>query len=81
MFKRALIDGNVWLAFGMACLALFFALEHWAGTSPAVEFLRGFLIGLALVAFGVATAVLIALHNPAPKKPVSRSVSAKKGRR
>lgn len=81
MLKRALSDGNAWLAAGMVCFALFFALEHWAGTSGAVEFIRGFLIGLALVAFGAATAVLIAQHNQAPQKPVSRSASAKKGRR
>lgn len=81
MFKRALSDGNVWLAIGMVCFALFFALEHWAGTSPAVELVRGFLIGLALVAFGSATAVLIARHNQTPQKPVSRSASVKKGRR
>jgi hypothetical protein len=81
MFIRALRDGNVWLAIGMVCLALFFALEHWAGTSPTVGFVRGFLIGLALVAFGVATAMLIAQHNQAPQKPASRSASAKKGRR
>jgi hypothetical protein len=81
MSRRALSDGNVWLAIGMACFALFFALEHWAGTSPTVEFIRGFLIGLALVAFGAATAVLIAQHNQAPRKPASRPASAKKGRR
>jgi hypothetical protein len=81
VLKRTLSDGNVWLVFGMACFALFFALEHWTGASPAVEFVRGFLIGLALVAFGAATAVLITQHNQAPQKPVSRYASAKKGRR
>jgi hypothetical protein len=81
MLKRALSDGNVWLAIGMSCLALFFALEHWAGTGPTVEFIRGFLIGLALVAFGTATAVLIAQPNQAPRKPASRQAPAKKGRR
>ena len=80
MFKRALSDGNVWLAAGMFCFALFFALELWAGTNPTVEFIRGFLIGLALVAFGAATAVLIAEHNQAPRKPASRTAAAKKGR-
>ena len=81
MFIRALRDGNVWFAGGMVCFALFFALEHWAGTSPTVEFIRGFLIGLALVAFGAATALLIARHKQTPQKPASRSASAKKGRR
>ena len=81
MFKRALSDGNVWLAVGMFCFALFFALEHWAGTSSPVEFVRGFLIGLAIVAFGAATAMLIAQRNQAPQKPVGKSTSAKKGRR
>ena len=81
MFKRALRDGDVWLAIGMVCFALFFALEQWAGTSLTVEFIRGFLIGLAIVAFGAATAMLIAQHNQAPKKRASRSASAKTGRR
>ena len=81
MYKKALSDGNVWLAFGMACFALYFALEHWAGTSPTVEFVRGFLIGLAIVAFGAATVMLIAQHSQAPKKPASRSTPSKKSRR
>lgn len=81
MSRQALTDGNVWVAIGLACFALFFALEQWAGTSPAVEFIRGFLIGLALVAFGAAAAMLIAGHNQAPKKPAGRPASAKKGRR
>jgi len=81
MFKRALSDGNVWFASGMACFALFFALEHWAGTSSAVEFIRGFLIGLALVAFGVATALLIAQHKQDSRRPASKPAPAKKGRR
>jgi hypothetical protein len=81
MYKRALSDGNVWLAVGMACFALFFALEHWAGTSPAVEFIRGFLIGLAIVAFGAATAMLIVRHNQSPQKPARKSTPSRKGRR
>jgi len=81
MYKRALSDGNVWLAFGMACFALFFALEHWAGTSPTVEFIRGFLIGLAIVAFGAAMAMRIAQHNQSPQKPARRSTPSKKSRR
>ena len=81
MYKRALSDGNVWLAAGMACFALFFALEHWAGTSPTVEFIRGFLIGLAIVAFGGATALLIAQHNQSQQKPARRPAPSKKGRR
>jgi hypothetical protein len=81
MYKRALSDGNVWLAAGMACFALFFALEHWAGTSPTVEFIRGFLIGLAIVAFGAAIVLLAAQHSPSRQKPVGRSAPAKKGRR
>ena len=81
MFKQALSDGNVWVAIGMACFALFFALEHWAGTSPTVEFIRGFLIGLAIIAFSAATAMMIAQHNQVPQKPAGRSTSTKKGRR
>jgi len=81
MSKRALSDGNVWLAVGMVCFALFFALEHWAGTSPTVEFVRGFLIGLAIVAFGAATAMLIVQHSQPRQKPASRSTPSKKGRR
>jgi len=81
MFKRVLRDGNVWFASGMVCFALFFALEHWAGTSPTAEFVRGFLICIAIVAFGAATAVLIAQHNQAPRKAANRTAAAKKGRR
>lgn len=81
MYKRALSDGNVWLAVGMVCFALFFALEHWAGTGPAVAFVRGFLIGLAVVAFGAATAMLVVQHNQSRQKPASKSTAAKKGRR
>jgi hypothetical protein len=80
MFQRAVRDANVWLAFGMACLALFFALEHWAGTSATVEWIRGFLIGLAFVAFGATTVVLIAQHNQVPRRPASRAAAAKKRR-
>ena len=81
MFRRALTDGNVWLAFGMACFALFFALEHWAGTSAAVEFARGALIGLALVAFGAAVFMLARRDaQPAPTVP-PRPSATKKPRR
>ncbi len=81
MFKQALRDGNVWLAVGMACFALFFALEHWAGTSPTVEFIRGFIIGLAAVAFGAAIVMLAAQHSPSRGKPAGKSTPAKKSRR
>jgi hypothetical protein len=81
MYKQALSDGNVWLAVGMTCFALFFALEHWVGTSPTVEFIRGFLIGLAIVAFGAATALLIVQHSRPRQKPATRPTPSKKGRR
>ena len=81
MNKGSLSDGNVWLAAGMACFALFFALEQWAGTSPTVEFIRGFLIGLAIVAFGAATALLVVRHNQSQQKPARRPTPSKKGRR
>lgn len=81
MYRQALSDGHVWLAVGMICLALFFALEHWVGTSPTVEFIRGFLIGLAIVAFGAATAMLIVQHSQSRQKPARRSRPSKKGRR
>jgi hypothetical protein len=81
MFKRALRDGKVWLAVGMACFALFFALEHWAGTSSTVEFIRGFLIGLSVVAFVGAAVMLIAEHGQPPQKPAARSAASKRSRR
>lgn len=81
MYKRALADGNVWLAVGLACFALFFALEQWAGTSSTLEFIRGFLIGLALVAFGAAAVLLIVQHGQVQQKPASRPAPPKKGRR
>jgi hypothetical protein len=81
MLKQALSDGSVWLAIGMACFALFFALEHWAGTNATVEFIRGFLIGLAIVAFGAAIVMLAAQHSPSRQKPAGRSTPTKKGRR
>jgi hypothetical protein len=81
MLRKALNDGNVWLAIGMACFALFFALEHWAGTSSAVEFARGALIGLAIVAFGAAVVMLVRQQAPASGKAVRRPAPPKKGRR
>jgi hypothetical protein len=80
MFKQALSDGNVWLAIGMTCFALFFALEHWAGTSSTIEFIRGFLIGLATVAFGAAIVMLAAQHSPSRQKAASKPTPPKKSR-
>jgi hypothetical protein len=77
MFRKALNDGNVWLASGMLCFALFFALEYWAGISPVVNFLRGAFIGLAIVAFGAAVAMLARQEKPADRRPAP----SKKGRR
>jgi len=65
----------------LACFALFFALEHWAGASPTIEFIRGFLIGLAIVAFGAAMVLLTVQHRQARQKPVGRSTPSKKARR
>jgi hypothetical protein len=81
MFKRALSDGKVWLAVGMVCFALFFALEHWAGTSSTIEFIRGFLIGLSVVGFAGAAVMLILEHGQPPQKPAARPAPSKKSRR
>jgi hypothetical protein len=81
MLKRALSDGQVWLAFGMACLALFFALEHWAGASSAIEFIRGFFIGVAIAAFvGAMVLPLVQPGQPA-QKPAARPTPSKRSRR
>ena len=81
MYKKAFGDGNVWLAAGMTCFALFFALQQWAGTSPTVEFIRGFLIGLALVAFGAATVLLVVQHGQLQRKPAGKPTPSRKARR
>ena len=64
MFKQALLDGNVWLAIGMVCLAAFLALDHFAGASALGEFARGLFIGLSIVAYGAAVALLVRRSQP-----------------
>lgn len=81
MFKQALQDGNVWLAVGLFCLALFFALEQWVGVTPAVEFVLGLLIGLATAAFAVSIVMLVLRAGQRAQRPAQRTAPSKKPRR
>jgi hypothetical protein len=81
MFSRVLSDGSVWLAFGLACFALFFALEYWAGTSATIDFIRGVLIGMSLAAFAGATVMLAQKAASSTEKTVRKPAPSRKGRR
>ena len=81
MIQRALRDGNVWLALGMLWLGLYFGLEQWSGTGGAPDFLRGFFVGLAIVAYAVSFAMLVSRHADSPQKPARKSSPRPKGRR
>lgn len=81
MFKQALQDGNVWLAIGLFCLALFFALEQWVGPNSSVEFIFGLFIGLATAAFAVSIVLLVLRAGQQAQKPAQRTAPSKKPRR
>jgi len=77
MFREILKDGQVWFAGATFFLAAFFALQQFAGESTVADIFRGICIGLAIVAYGLATAFLARRVRPQP----SRSAPARKGRK
>lgn len=59
MTRRVLRNGAIWLAAGFLCSSINSLLDRFAGAAPAANWARGFLDGLAAVAFAAAIYFLV----------------------
>jgi len=68
MIRRELRKGGTWYAGGLLCTAARALLDRFAGAAPIVNGARGFLDGLAAVAFGTAIYLLVRQARPHSSK-------------
>lgn len=64
MVRRVFREGGVWFAGGLLCTSINSLLDRFAGAAPAADWARGFLDGLAVVAFGAAIYFLVRQGQP-----------------